>query len=243
MTLDLASRATPQFQRRSVALDDFELRADDGADHWTFVGLAATVDHPYQVRDMMGEFTETIAEGAFKRTLNDPTAKVSLHVNHQHGKAIPLATRAAGTLDLVADPNLRVRAQLDPARPDVQILRSALRRGEITEMSIGFNDVKDGAVWNESYTERSVTDMRLRECSVVEDGCNDLTAASIRSLVQEFALRGGHVDPGEARRAIAYLEQFLPPADEAGETLERSGLVVTDQLIELYDKRFVAPFG
>jgi len=248
---DFAARAELGFQRRSIPLTDFELRADDDAKSWSFEGVACTVDHPYSVRDWLGEYTETIAGGSFKRTLNDPAAKVSLHVNHQHGKAVPLATRHAGTLAVSADPHLRFAAELDPARPDVQILRSALRRGEMSEMSIGFMDVKDGVEWNEDYTERTVTDLRLREASIVEDGCNDLTTATIRSLATELArFNGADIDEQEVRRAIAWLTGLLPidlstatDTDievEVLETVERSGLFVSDEMIELWAKRLAA---
>ena len=228
--MDLSQRADIRRHTRTAPMTDFEFR-DDSDDSWTFEGIASTVGYAYEVRDWMGAYSETIAEGAFKRTLNDEAAKISLHVNHQHGRAVPLATRHGGTLEAVADPHLRIRATLDPTRPDVQILRSAIKRGEMTEMSIGFHDVKGGSEWNDDYSERIVNDMRLREASIVEDGANELTMASIRSLMQGFT---GRMSPDEARQAIAFLEQFL---DDEPEQIERSGLVVTDELIALMAKR------
>lgn len=232
---DLTERATQRNHRRTAPMVDFEFRADSD-DAWTFEGVACTVGHAYSVRDWMGEYTETIADGAFKRTLSDPNARISLHVNHMHGKQIPLATRHAGTLQVTADPHLRVRATLDPARPDVQILRSAIKRGEMTEMSIGFHDVQGGSVWSDDYSERTVNDLRLRETSIVEDGANDLTMASIRSLIHGFT---GRIDEVEARQAIQFLEQFLPADElvESVEQVERSGLIVTDDLITLMARR------
>lgn len=244
---DLSARADFKgIVRRSVALGDYEFRAEDDAETWTFEGVACTVDHPYAVRDWMGEYTETIAAGAFNRTLSDPNAKVSLHVNHQYGAAQPLATRTAGTLKITADPHLTFRAELDPARPDVQILRSVLRRGEMNEMSIGFGTVKGGSDWNSDYTEVVRTDLRLREASVVEDGCNDLTSASIRSLTTELARFNGHdFDEGEVRRAIMWLEGLLrsddpeQDAERTAEVIEQTGtgLVVTDELIAALARR------
>lgn len=245
---DLSARADAKgLVRRSMTLDDFEFRASDDADTWTFEGIACTVDHPYSVRDWMGEYTETIAAGAFNRTLADPNAKVSLHVNHQYGQAQPLATRTAGTLKITADPHLTFRADLDPARPDVQILRSVLTRGEMNEMSIGFGTVKGGSEWNADYTEVVRTDLRLREASIVEDGCNDLTTASIRSLTSELARFNGHdIDDGEVRRAIMWLEGLLrgesdeQDAERVADVVEQmtgSGLVVTDELIAATARR------
>ena len=246
---DLMARDNAGHHSRSTALVDYEFRDTEGASEWTFEGVACTVDHPYSVRDWMGEFTETIADGAFKRTLNDPHARISLHVNHQHGKAVPLATRTAGTLDVGAEPDLLFRARLDPQRPDVQILRSALKRGEMTEMSIGFADVKGGFEWNSDYTERTVTDLRLREGSIVEDGCNDLTSASIRSLAEELGrFNYGNADEAEIQRAIQFLTGLLTPesataliADKVIEDVRESGLIVTDEFIEATRKRHWRP--
>lgn len=246
---DLSERADMAgFQRRSIPLVDYELRAKDSDDTWTFDGIACTVDHAYFVRDHLGEYMETIANGAATRSINDPQAKISLYTNHGHGKSNPLAvrSRSANTLEVVANPHIRFRAQLDPRRADVQILRSNLDRGEMNEMSIGFGDVKGGYEWNRSYTERVVTDMRLREGSIVEDGCNDLTYGSIRSLAFELA-RFNHtdIDEQEIQRAIHWLqgllpqttEQTEPTTEQVVETVERSGLVVTDEFIQLWQKR------
>jgi HK97 family phage prohead protease len=244
MTIDLAQRAESGFQRRSFTIGDLELRAADDATSWTFEGVAATVDHPYTVRDRFGEYTETIVRGAFDRTIATRDARVSLYVEHnwRYG-ALPMATRRAGTLTLIADPHLRVKAELDPKRPDVQILRSTIERGEATEMSVGYNDTKGGVTWNADYTARSVTDAALREVSITEEGCNDMTTGSIRSLLADLERsRAVDYDEVELRRAIRHLESLLPDADtdEVVDTVERSGLVVTDEFIQLYERRFAA---
>lgn len=242
---DLSARADvsgdSRLQHRSAPLVDYEFRAEDDSPTWTFEGIASTVDHPYQVRDWLGEYTEIIAKGAFDRSIADTDAKISLHINHGYGRDQPLAMRGPGVSTLVvsADPHLRLKAELDSTRADVQTLRSTLKRGEMSEMSIGFNSVKDGATWNDDFTERTVTDMRLREGSIVEDGANDLTSASMRSLILETArFNCADVDEGEILRAIQFLTGLLP--NEIPDPVEieaRSGLVVTDEFIQLWAKR------
>jgi HK97 family phage prohead protease len=241
---DLAERLTNfGFQRRTFELTDIEFRADDASDTWTFEGVACTVDHPYAVRDWLGEYTETISGGAFKRTLNDPQARIELRWNHDQ-KREPYAvfdpSTGARSLSLVADPHLRVKATLQKARPDIQILRSMIAEREVTQMSIGFNDVKGAVRWNDDYTARTVDDLRLMETSIVGRGCNDLTDASIRSLVRDISNLSGDIDEAEIRRAIHYLEGLLPAAETvaaAVETVNRSGLIVTDEFIQLWQKR------
>lgn len=239
---DLSARAEAAgFQRRTFDLTDFEFRADSDSDSWTFEGVACTVGHAYAVRDFLGEYEETIAPDAFKRSLNDPNARIELRWNHD-AKREPYAVfdrkSGATSLALRADPDLRVTATLDRSRPDVQILRSMVANREVTQMSIGFNDVKGGVEWNDDFTARTVNDLRLIETSVVGRGANDLTEASIRTLTQELQRFSGDVDEAEVRRAIAYLEKLLPAAEVAAEVVESTGLVVTDEFIRLYELKF-----
>src|SRR5688500_9966700 len=116
---DLAQRSNvDRLIRISCPMDDAEFRDNDDTGGWTFEGTASVVDHPYPVRDQFGEYTETIRAGAFNKTLRDSKAPISLYVNHRHSD-FPFAARndKAKTLTLTADPNLRVGAELDPARP------------------------------------------------------------------------------------------------------------------------------
>jgi HK97 family phage prohead protease len=210
-------------QIRHYDLTDFEFR-EGGDNGYTFEGVASVVDAPYTVHDMFGTFTETIAAGAFTKTLRDSKADVALFINHDH-KGIPLATRSAGTLRLVADPDLRVSAELDPARSDVQNLRSAVTRGEMRQMSIGFTVPKARDKWNDDMTEREIKEVQLIETSIVWRGANPLTSGGMRSL-DEFMESLTNIDmtEDEIRRAIAAFEARLPddlPAEVTDPFAER----------------------
>lgn len=210
---DLAQRATTtELQYRSFSFDDIEIR-DDGPTGFTFEGVASVVDFAYPVRDALGEYHETIQAGAFNTTLRDKNAAISLYVNHRHAD-VPLAVRSAraSTLEMTADPHLRVKADLDPSRPDVQILASALRRNEMTEMSIGFMPVKTRDKWNKDWSEVTRTQVSLREASIVEAGANTGgTDATIRSL-DEFmtSLADIEMTEDEIRRALLFFQGRLP---------------------------------
>jgi uncharacterized protein len=204
----IAERGTGH-QIRHYDLTDFEFR-DDGSNGFTFEGVASVVDKPYSVRDMWGEFTETISAGAFNKTLRDSKADVALFVNHNH-QGIPLATRGAGTLKLVADPDLRVVAELDPTRPDVQNVRSAVSRGEMRQMSIGFTVPKARDQWNEDMTERTIKEVALIETSIVWRGANPHTTGAMRSIDELFeSITDIEMTEDELRRAITALEARLP---------------------------------
>ena len=213
---DLARRAEvapDAILRRSYTLEDYAFRDNDDTGGWTFEGVASVVDHPYPVRDQYGEYTEVIRAGAFNKTLRDSKAPISLYMNHQH-TGFPFAARnaSAATLTLTADPNLRVKADLDPTRSDVQILRSVITRGEMREMSIGFRPVKNRDKWSPDMLSVERGEVVLREVSIVELGANTGgTQTSMRSL-EEFmdSLADVEMDEADVRRAIAYFETRLP---------------------------------
>lgn len=211
---DIADRAliAPTLQHRSFDLTSFEFR-DGESDGFTFEGVASVVDKPYQVRDMFGTFDETIREGAFNKSLKDGTKKaasdVFMFVNHRHAD-VPMASRNAGTLKLSTDPNLRAWATLDPARSDVVIARSAVMRGEMTQMSIGFTVNKSRDEWNADFTERTIHEVNLKEVSIVPIGANPYTSASMRSF-DEFMDTLKLMDDltsDDVERAISYFESL-----------------------------------
>lgn len=233
MTLDQRA-AVKERECRAFEIGDFEFR--DGADgEVVFEGVASVVDKPYQVRDMFGTYEETITAGAFNKTLRDGKADVALFVNHR-SDAPPLATRAAGTLELSASPDLTVRASMDPNRPDVQIVRSAVQRGELSQMSIGFSVPKDRQTWNDDYTQRTIHEVKLVEASIVWRGANPHTVAAVRSLDDILAEIDAD-DHDEIRRAIAYLENLLP--DRVAPVEEARGSLI-DLYVQLQAKREVA---
>lgn len=213
---DISQRAaTTDLIRRSYDIEDFEFRdetADGGG--FTFEGIASVVDHPYPVRDVWGEYTEIIQAGAFNKTLKDGKAAVSLYVNHRHSD-VPLATRGAGTLEISADPHLRIKATLDPARPDVQIIASAVKRREMDQMSIGFHAVKARDQWNADMSEVIRTEVALREASIVERGANTGgTQASMRAFDDFMAsITDVEMSEEEIRRALDHLTSLLPAVD------------------------------
>ena len=204
---------------RSYTIADFEFRDDTEGDGFTFEGVASVVDTPYTVRDRWGEFTETIRAGAFNKTLKDSKADVALFVNHQH-QSVPLATRSAGTLNLSADPDLRVVASLDRERPSVLDVRSAVTRGEMRQMSIGFTVPKARDSWNDDMTEREISEVALMETSIVWKGANPHTSGSMRSLDEFMAsLVDVEMDADEIRRAVTFFTDRLP--DRSAEFAER----------------------
>lgn len=167
-------------ERRAIQINGgLELRADGG--ELTLTGYASVFESPY---DVYGGppygWTEIVDRKAFDTTLK---AKPDLHllINHE---GMPLARTKSGTLKLAADTKgLHVEADLDADDPDVQRLRTKMRRGDMDEMSFGFRVKRQE--WNEDYTERRLLEVSLHkgDVSVVNFGANPATSAEINSAV------------------------------------------------------------
>lgn len=232
MTTDFEARANPAgTEYRDYAVTGLEVRADDERADFTFEGVASVVDTPYVVRDVFGEFEETIEAKAIEHALRDK-GDVSLYINHRWDD-IPLATRNSNTLTLKALPDLGVSATLDRQRDDAKRLRSAVTRGQMNQMSIGFRVPADkgSQTWNDDYTQRTIHRLTLKEVSVVKEGANPYTSASMRSIDDIVAALDNE---DEIRRVIAHLESKLSPIP----SFDASTYVVLRQ--QLAKKRLVA---
>lgn len=251
MTIDLSERGTG-VQFRTFDLDECEIRDNSDTGGYTFTGTASVVGKEYTVVDKFGEFRETVEPGAFDRVIDhamrskeraDRKGKLDIgfYIDHRHRIGdIPMATTRGKTLQLRADPNLGVQADLDSARPDVAIAKSVVSRGEYREMSIGFKATAAGhkESWNKDYSERRIHEMTgLFDVSIVREGAGIGTSTDIRSF-DDWLESMADVEIGEAeiRRAVAHFTALLP-ADVVADQVTESGLLVTDELRRLWDKR------
>lgn len=163
------------------------LRADQDADVWRFAGEAAVVENPYTVYDMFGDFTETIAEGAFTKTLGeDPLVSfVSMH-----SLATVMAQTRGRGLTLSASPNLSVDAELAKDDADVARIAPKIRRGLMNSMSFAFRVTRQE--WDEDYVNRRILEVNLQggDVSVITTGhgANPAAHGDLRSLDRDDVL-------------------------------------------------------
>jgi HK97 family phage prohead protease len=121
-------------------------------------------------------FIEYVKRGAFSKTLNDG-ADVRLLINHE---GVPLARSKSGTLALEEDERgLRVEADLDPMNPDSARILSAMKRGDISQMSFAFRTIKDS--FNADRSVRELREVQLFDVSVVTFPAYEETMAELRS--------------------------------------------------------------
>lgn len=160
-------------QRKQIAYTNLELRAlDDSEDGWTVSGYAAVFDSPSEPLP----WTEYVKRGAFTKTIKDG-ADVRLLIDHT---GVPLARTKSGTLTLREDgKGLFMEARLDPNNPDAVKMRSALMRGDVSQMSFAFETIKDS--WNNDRTVRELREVRLHDVSIVTYPAYEQTSAEIRN--------------------------------------------------------------
>ena len=163
------------FERR-MAVTALEVR--ESSDSLTLTGYASTFDEPYD----MGWYRESVAAGAFSRTLGR-NPDVRLLINHE---GLPLARTTSGTRTLDTDSRgLRPTASLDLANPKVQELASTMRRGDANQMSFAFRVAgDDGDEWSRDMTQRTLRHLDLDggDVSVVTYPANPATSAGLRSV-------------------------------------------------------------
>lgn len=126
----------------------------------------------------MGGFRETIADGAATKSVRDRD-NVFLLFDHD---GVPMASIRGGGLKLWSDSTgLGHEARLDPRSTSAMDIYYALERGDLDSMSFAFRVMQGGQTWNDDYTERTITEVRLYDVSVVKFPANPYAIAQPRS--------------------------------------------------------------
>src|SRR5208282_2863603 len=188
-----------------------ELRAVSGAgDQMVLDGYAARFNSPSKD---LGGFRETIAPGAFKRALAEKSDVRALF-NHRADKV--LGRTASGTLLLSEDDNgLHFRCQLDPNQQMHRDLYSAVKRGDISEMSFAFTpNGPDGEDWQNVQDERgnwfisrTLKDVNLFDTSVVTHPAYDNTSVQARAAEVLTVEVRSHISETLQKRALGTTEK------------------------------------
>ena len=162
--------AYTNIEARQITFEDDDEEEETASN--TLFGYAAIFDSPSEPMP----FTEFVKRGAFTKTLEDG-ADVRLLIDHQ---GVPLARTTSGTLRLHEDERgLAVEADLDPNNPDAMRVMSALKRGDMSQMSFAFKTVND-TISADGMT-RELNEVQLFDVSVVTFPAYERTVAEIRS--------------------------------------------------------------
>lgn len=225
----------PKTERRYVQVDDLELR-EDGDEPVRLVGYAAVFNQEVIVAGMWRELVEP---GTFKKTIQENDIRALLN----HDPNIVLGRNKAGTLKLSEDER-GLRVEIYP--PDTQAGRDAvtnIRRGDISQMSITFQAIKQKWEYPRDKEElglRRLKEARLLDVSPVTFPAFEMTSISARSALEpeaeqdprEEALRlvlaadHGMELTNEQRRTVAEaMEMYEPYLPEPGVEANHSGPV------------------
>lgn len=199
-------------ERRGLALEMRSMPDGTGGTDFAFTGYGATFDDPFEMWDPWGDpYTEVVRQGAFTRTLA-AQPDVPFLIGH-NDMGIPLARTRNGTMTLSEDGHgLLVEARMDGSRSDVRNLASAVERGDLDEMSIGF--VTMGQDWSPDWETRAMTDLELHrgDVSAVALAANPATAGSSMVAFPADSLR--------ARRPAEQRAPTQPYSAHTGESNE-----------------------
>lgn len=171
--------------KRSIVRDlefPFKLERSDG-DGRTFEGLAAVFNSPTPISDQRGEYIETVAPGAFTKSIKDRTPVLM----YNHGRSAPIGDIPIGKITEIREvpEGLFVRARLVD-NPTINIVRDAIRDEAITGMSFRSKIIRDA--WSSRGSQKYCT---LKELSVIEVGpvatpAYRDTTATVRSMLDEL---------------------------------------------------------
>ena len=228
-------------ERRDIRIEDFELRA--AGDGMSFAGYAAVFNSPSQPLP----FTEVIAPGAFKRTL---TRRNNIRMLLNHDTSRVLGTTRSGTLRLQEDSKgLHVEADL-PDTTYGRDLSIVMQRGDVDAMSFGFSVPPKGDRWSDDGAQRTLTEIRLHEVSVVTFPAYEATTASVRDyslLAARYdadvdaiadaisALESGNLNEEQATLLRDLVGKSVPLPDVVDDKSTNIGLLLKQLDLKKYD--------
>lgn len=212
--IEISENARPMLGLCTRAFD-FELDSP-GGDGRTLEGYAAVFNTPARIRDLQGDFDETIAQGAFRRSI---AAHMPV-LQFDHGKDPRIGGTPIGKIDALSEDSrgLHVRARLF-SHPDVERVREAIAEGAVTGMSFRFGVPDKGDVWGrnaDGVDTREIRDADIHELGPVVFPAYDQTSVSVRSLLSQL-------DPGEMRELLHELAGHLSLAVDLQDLTGRPG--------------------
>lgn len=199
-----------EIERRTFTVQDVEARqAEDGT--MRLRGYAAV----FNDASVPLPFKETIAPGAFRKTLSE-TPDVRLLINHE---GLPLARTKNGTLTLSEDDRGLFMDAIIADTSEGRDLYKLVERGDVDQMSFAFRVIRQK--WSEDRSTRTLTEVSLADgdVSVVTYPAYPTTTVEAREALQNAmdALKEGRALDGESTLVI---NSILEKVSESYDSLE-----------------------
>lgn len=164
--------------------DVSELRLDSEGDSQTIRGYAAVFDAMSQ--PMFG-FREVIRKGAFKKTVRESDIRALWN----HDPNYVLGRKSARTLRLEEDEKGLLTRIFPPSTTWAADLMQSIKRGDVSQMSFGFNMVKER--WMDPGKDglpiRELLEVRLFDVSPVTFPAYPQTEVHVRALMDSVLSR------------------------------------------------------
>lgn len=199
-----------EIERRTFTVQDVEARqAEDGT--MRLRGYAAV----FNDASVPLPFKETIAPGAFRKTLSE-TPDVRLLINHE---GLPLARTKNGTLTLSEDDRgLFMDAEIADTS-EGRDLYKLVERGDVDQMSFAFRVIRQK--WNEDRSVRTLTEVSLADgdVSVVTYPAYPTTTVEAREALRHAidAIKEGRALDGES---MIVVQAVLDKISDSYDSLE-----------------------
>ncbi len=163
-----------EIERRYTTVE-FRVADEDGDDTGVIVGYPAV----FNQRSLdLGGFHETVRKGAFAKTIQEADIRALFN----HDPNLVLGRNRAGTLTLEEDAH-GLKATIKPPKTQwAEDLKSSIKRGDIDQMSFGFQTIKDEWEGN----ERELVEIKLFDVSPVTFGAYPQTSVEARNHVAQL---------------------------------------------------------
>lgn len=159
-------------------------RAEDDGDGLTLRGYTAVFNSPTPIQDQFGRYTEVIAPGSMKKTLERGAPPLLF----DHGKHPLIGRMPLGKITVLREEprGLYVEARLSDNWL-IAPVRDAIRDGAVTGMSIKFEPVKVDDVGRGQSRTRTVREARLFDVGPVVSPAYKQTSVTVRSALDALA--------------------------------------------------------
>jgi HK97 family phage prohead protease len=196
-------------------LDVAELRLDDDGEARTIRGYAAVFDSLSQ--PIFG-FREVIRKGTFKKTVRESDIRALWN----HDPNYVLGRKSARTLRLEEDEKGLLTRIFPPSTQWARDLMTSIERGDVSQMSFGFNTIKDRwlPAGEDGLPVRELLEVRLLDVSPVTFPAYQQTEVHVRAWMDSVISRldRGIVSREERRAMRLALKNILDELDaEPGE--------------------------
>jgi len=218
----MSKKMRNEIERRVLSVQDLRVEARAVDDEAPVIRGYAAVFNKWAD---LGWFRERINPGAFAKTITE--ADVRALWNHDSNWV--LGRNKAGTLDLSEDQKGLAVTITPPDTQWARDLMTSMTRGDVNQMSFAFTAIKEE--WNQEKMERTLSEVRLYDVSVVTYPAYPQTSAAVRALASESGVdldviggvlfragRGFELteeDRASVRSAIELLRGILPEANPA----------------------------